>query len=325
MPPLSVSLNDVAEAAKRISPFVPETPLRNYPVLDDAVGHGMEVWVKHENHHPTNAFKARNAMSALTALSPGQRKLGVIAASRGNHGQGLAWAGQKLGVPVVICVPGGNSPEKNLAMQSFGAEVIIQGQDYDASAEVASELAESRGLFLVHSTNNPNIIAGAGTMTLEILEQVKDIEAMVISVGGGSQAAGAISVIREKAPHIKVFGVQAEGASAIHDSWHAGRPIAKETALTFADGLATRNCYEGTFETLRSGLSDFVTVTEGEIADAIRTLFAATHNIAEGAGAASFAGLTKIGNALAGKRVVTVISGGNIDTDVLQKVLNREL
>ena len=320
-----IDLRDVLEARLRIRPYLPPTPLRNYAALDRAAGNGVRIWVKHENHNPTNSFKARNAMSVLTALPEDARRRGVLGATRGNHGQGLAWAGALLGAPVVVCVPVGNNPEKNEAMRGFGAELVEEGRDYDESVEVARRIVRERGVTMVHSTNDPLVIAGAATLTLEILEERPRIDAIVVAVGGGSQAVGALTVVRALEPRIRVYGVQAERASAIHDSWHAGRVLKKDFADTFADGLATRQPYEGTFPALQEGLSGFVAVSESEIAEAVRTLLKTTHNLAEGAGAASFAGVGRLASDLAGKDVAVVLSGGNIDSATLTRVMTHEL
>ena len=161
-----VTIEDVRSARERIRDRLPPTPLRRYAPLEEAVGYGIRVYVKHENHQPTQAFKVRNAFSVLTTLSPEEKKRGVVGATRGNHGQALAWAGQLLGVPVVVCVPRGNNPEKNEAMRGFGAEVIEEGDDYDVAVQVAEKLVRDRGMTLVHSTNHKQVIAGAGTMAL---------------------------------------------------------------------------------------------------------------------------------------------------------------
>src|SRR5262245_4772 len=252
--PWPITWDDVVAARRRIAPHLPVTALRHYAPLDAEVG-GVRVLVKHENHLPTNAFKARNTMSFMTALPEDQRRRGVIAATRGNHGAGLPWAGAQLGVPVVICVPVGNNPEKNAAMRGFGAELIEDGRDYDEAVAVARRIADERGLTIAHSTNDTRVIAGAATITAEIVEQAaamgEHVEAMVVAVGGGSQAVGAIVATRARAPHVAVFGVQAEGAAAIHDAWHAGEPRHYDRAATFADGLATRSTYEMTFPALR--------------------------------------------------------------------------
>jgi threonine dehydratase len=321
--PLTIA--DVLEARERIRGTLPPTALRRYAPLEEAVGYGIRLFVKHENHQPTQAFKARNALAALTSLSEEEKRKGVVGASRGNHGQGLAWAGQMLGVPVAICVPRGNNPEKNEAMRGFGAELIEQGDDYDAAVQVADGLARERGMTLVHSTNHPQVIAGAGTLALEMLEQEPSLEVLVLSVGGGSQAVGAMTVARAMRPELRVFGVQAERAAAIHDSWHKGRPLTGYTANTFADGVATRAVYELTFPALREGLAGFVKVSEGAIADAVRLLLRTTHNLAEGAGATGLAGLLALRETLAGKSVGICVSGGNIDQETLRRVISREI
>jgi threonine dehydratase len=299
--------------------------MRSYPTLDDAVGHGIRVLVKHENFLPTGAFKVRNGLSALTALPPDALARGVVAASTGNHGQGLAYAGSRLGAAVTICVPVGNNPEKNAAMRALGALVVEEGRDYDEATEVAARLVRERGLTLVHSTNSPTVVAGAGTLTLEILEAQPDLDAMVIAVGGGSQAVGAMTVARERAPRLRVFAVQAAGAAAAHDAWHSGVVRTLARADTFAEGLATRGVYELTFPALRAGLAGFVTVTDAELAEAMRVLLRTTHTLVEGAGAAGLAGLMKLRETLAGRQVAIVLSGANVDEASLRRVMNREI
>ena len=184
---------------------------------------------------------------------------------------------------------------------------------------------KERGLRLVHSTNEPQVLAGAATISLEILEQAPALDAMVIAVGGGSQAVGALTVARERRPGLKVYGVQAAGAPAIHDSWHAGHIVEGASAATFADGIATRKPPALTFPALQEGLAGFVRVDEGQIAAALRLLLRTTHNLAEGAGAAGLAGLFALREELAGKTVAVIISGGNIDQDTLRRVLNRQV
>jgi threonine dehydratase len=224
-----------------------------------------------------------------------------------------------------VCVPRGNNPEKNELMRGFGADVIEQGDDYDASLAIADQMANGRGMTLVHSTNNRHVIAGAATMALEMLEQEPDLDALVLSVGGGSQAVGALVAVRARKPGLAVYGVQAERASTIHDSWQAGRPLQGGTASTFADGLATRSTYEMTFAALREGLAGFVKVSEPAIADAIRLLLRTTHNLAEGAGATGLAGLLALREVLMGKKIGICLSGANIDQETLRRVLNREI
>jgi threonine dehydratase len=177
-----VSFEDVLAARERLRPHLSPTPLRSYPQLDAAVGHGIRVFVKHENHNPTNAFKARNALASLSLLDPDARARGVVAASTGNHGQGVAWAGRLLGAPVTICVPVGNNPEKNEAIRALGAVLVEEGRDYDEAVLVSQRLVRERGAVLVHSTNDRGVIAGAGTLGLELLEQRASLGAIVMAV-----------------------------------------------------------------------------------------------------------------------------------------------
>jgi threonine dehydratase len=320
-----IAFSDVLEAERRIRSFLPPTPLRRYAELDDAVGEGIRVWVKHENHNPTNSFKVRNALSAMTRLSAAQKRAGVVAATRGNHGLGVACAGAWLGIPATVCVPRGNNPEKNAGIRGYGALLIEEGADYDESVAVADGLVRERGLTLVHSTNDRGVVAGAATLTLEILRERPEVEAMVIGVGGGSQAVGAMTVARALKPGLRVYAVQAERASAAHDAWHAGHPVPRDSANTFADGLATRAVYAMTFAALRAGLAGFVTVSEAELAEAIRVLLRTTHNLVEGAGAAGLAGLRRLNRLMPGTEVALVLSGGNIDAATLRRVLTGEL
>jgi threonine dehydratase len=320
-----ITIMDVLQARQRLRERLPPTAMRGYAALDAAVGHGIRVCVKHENHQPTQSFKARNALSAMTMLSEEEQQRGVVGATRGNHGAGLAWAGHRLHVPVVICVPAGNNPEKNEAMRGYGATVIEEGQDYDDAANVADRLVREKGLTLIHSTNNRHVIAGAGTMALEMIAQQPMLDALVLTVGGGSQAVGALTVARAMRPGMEIYGVQAANASAAHDSWHAKERQTVPSAKTFADGLATRATYDFTFEALLTGLSGFVKVTEAEIAEALRLYLRTTHNLAEGAAAAGLAGLFKLREKLAGKSVGVCLSGSNIDSETLRRVLCGEI
>lgn len=319
-----ISFADVQAARSRLAPYLTDTPCRQYPTLGAAVP-GATLWVKHENMQPTGSFKVRNGLATITALDAAQRARGVVGASTGNHGLGLAYAGRALGVAVTICVPRGNNPEKTAGLRAWGATVVEDGADYDQVTDVAQQLVEREGLTLAHSTNSPHVLAGAGTMTLEILEQCDDLDVLLIAVGGGSQAVGAITVARALRPDLRIIGVQAAGAAAAHDSWHAREPRTTARADTFAEGVATRSSYAFTFPTLLSGLADFVTVTDAEIADAVRLILSSTHQLVEGAGAIGLAGAAKLGGQLQGKSVGVVFCGANMDSGVLRRILNREM
>jgi len=322
-----ISFDDVLAARERISRFISPTPLRQYPTLDALVP-GVALMVKHENVQPTGSFKVRNGLATVTALSAADRAKGIVGATTGNHGLGLAFAGRQLDVPVTICVPRGNNPEKNAALRAWGATVIEEGADYDAAVGVAQALVEREGCVLAHSTNNVNVLAGAGTMTLEIHEQLGDtqhLDTLIIAIGGGSQAVGALTVARALRPGLEVIGVQAAGAPAAHDGWHARTPRSTERAITFAEGVATRSTYPLTFAALLDGLADFVTVTDAEIADSVRAILSATHHLVEGAGAMGFAAARKLAPRLQGKRVGIIFCGANLDTAILKRILDREL
>lgn len=308
-------------AHERIKPHLVPTPLRNYPELDELVGHGVRVWVKHENHQPTQSFKIRNGLAAVTALTREARAKGVIGASTGNHGLGLAYAGRLLGVRVVICVPANNNPDKNAAMRALGAELHESGTNYDEAVVACARLCEERGMTLVHSTNNRDVIAGAGTMTIEILEQRPELDALVIATGGGSQAVGALTVAAATKPSMMVFAVGAAGAPAQFESWRAGRVLTGIPVKTMAEGIATGAAYDMTFAALKGGLAGFATVTEDEIYQGIRDYVRIAHNIAEGAGAAGLAGLKQLAPRLAGRQVAIVLCGGNLSTIALKRAI----
>jgi threonine dehydratase len=319
-----ISYDDVLQARERLAPYLTPTPMRHYPQLDALVGGGTTLIIKHENQQPTCSFKVRNGLSFLTGLTAEERSRGVVAASTGNHGQGIAYAAHLLGVRATICVPVGNNPEKGAAMRAWGARVVEEGRDYDESVGVMLRIARDEGMSVAHSTNDRRVLAGAATMSLEMVEQSAGLDAIVIAVGGGSQSVGALTVARQVAPRIEVFGVQCTGASAIHDSWHARTPMRSARADTFAEGVATRQPYALTYATLCEGLAGFVTVTDAELAEGIRTILGLTHNLVEGAGALGVTGALKLRDRLAGKRVGVVFSGANLDTTVLRRFLNRE-
>jgi threonine dehydratase len=320
-----ITYDDVLAARERLRPHLTATPLRNYAALDQRVGSGMRVWVKHENHNPTNAFKARNGLAAVSALTEEERRRGVVAASAGNHGLGLANAGMIFGVRVVICVPTTANPEKVEAIRGLGAEVVEHGQDYSDAVEHAARLAQEQALTLVHSTECRAVLAGAGTITLEMLEQQPELEAIVVSLGGGSQAVGAMTVLRGVGRSIPVYAVQAKGASVTHDSFHARKRLRAASVSTIADGLATRQTYDLTFDALLAGLEGFLVVSEAEIAEAVRTLIATTHNLVEPSGAVPLAGLMRLHERLAGRNVAIVASGANVDQNVLRRILCGEI
>jgi threonine dehydratase len=234
----------------------------------------------------------------------------------------VAYAGKELGIPVTGVVPVGNNPDKNAALTALGARLIEHGTMYDAAAAESERLAQEEGLTLVHSTNNRDVIAGAGTVTLEVLDQAADLDAMVFAVGGGSQTVGALAVLSELRPNVRVFGVQASGAPAVYESWKTGTPCPPIPPRTIADGIATAKTYEMTFRSLCDGLAGFVTVSEAEIIEAMRLMLSATHNLVEPAGAAGLAGVFKLREELEGQTVCVILTGSNLDADTLRKVVS---
>lgn len=316
-----ITFDDVLAAEARIRPHLAPTPMRHYPRLDALVGHGIEVWVKHENHHPTQSFKIRNGLNTVLGRDEAARRRGMIAASTGNHGQGVAYAGRLTDTPVAICVPEGNNPEKNAAIRALGAELIEVGVHYDGTIAACAALAAERGMTLAHSTNDPLVVAGAGTMTLEIVAQAPPLDALVIALGGGSQAVGAITVAAARHPALRVYAVGAAGAPAQYESWRRGERLTGQPVETFAEGLATGAAYVETYDALRAGLAGFVTVPDDAIYAAIRDLIRITQNLPEGAGAASLAGLKDLAPQLAGQRVGIVMCGGNLAERDLRKAL----
>ncbi|MEP6779492.1 MAG: pyridoxal-phosphate dependent enzyme, partial [Gemmatimonadaceae bacterium] len=285
----SITIDRILAARERIAPYLSASPTRNYPLLDQLVGHGIHVLVKHENHLPVNSFKVRNGLAAVTALPPDVAARGVIAASTGNHGQGVAYAARQLGIPVVIYVPANNNPEKNASIRALGAELVEVGASYDECIVHCRARAELEGFSIIHSTNNVDVIAGAGTLTLELVEQHPEVSAMVVAVGGGSQAVGAITVAAARKPSMRVFGVQSSEAPGQFELWRTGDFSTVIASRTFAEGIATAGGYEMTYKPLRSGLEDFLLVSDAEIAQAVRDLWMTTHSLVEGAGAAGFA------------------------------------
>ena len=314
----TLTLKDVYEARPRVYRVVRPTPLMRHPLLDAETG--LEIFVKHENHNPTGAFKVRGGLNLVGQLSPDERR-GVITATTGNHGQSIALACQREGVPCTIVTPVGNNPEKNAAMRAFGADLIEFGRDFDEAREKVEQLQHEKGLRYVHSANEPALIAGVATYALEIFEELPDADVILVPIGGGSGACGCAIVRSGLGSRAKVIGVQAERADAFARSWHGSARVVGDKADTFAEGMATRVTFDFTFGILKRELDAIVTLTEEELAEGVRLALRATHNLAEGAGAAPLMAAMKLRDQLAGKKVVCVMSGGNIDQRTLKKVL----
>jgi threonine dehydratase len=256
------TLADVLEARRRILPHLRPTPLFGYAGLDELLG--AEVLVKHENHQPVGAFKVRGGVNLISQLSAEERKRGVIAASTGNHGQSIAYAARLFGVQATICVPEQVNPVKVAAMRGLGAELVFHGRDFDDARQHCEQLAKEHGYRYVHSGNEPLLIAGVATETLEILEEQPHTDVIVVPVGGGSGAAGACIVTKAINPAIRVIGVQSDAAPAAFRSWRERR-LVEDRMNTWAEGLATRTAFELPQQILWRWLDDFVLVSDDEI------------------------------------------------------------
>jgi threonine dehydratase len=293
-----------------------------HPLLDAETG--LQIHVKHENHNPTGAFKVRGGLNLVASLDHVERSRGIITASTGNHGQSIAFAAQRAGISCIVAVPRGNNPDKNAAMLAFGASLVEKGKDFDDAREWVEREAIARGLRYVHSANEPLLIAGVGTYALEIFQALPDPDVILVPIGGGSGASGCGIVRTGLGRKTRIIGVQAEGADAFTRSWRGQARVSLDGIETFAEGLATRCTFDLTFEILKRELDDVVTLSEAELEDGVRLALRATHNLAEGAGAASLAAAVKLGDQLRGKTVVCVMTGGNISTAVLQRILTRD-
>ena len=316
----TVTVDDIVGARTVVRKYLNRTPLYSYGGLSQLLG--CQAYVKHENHQPICAFKVRGGLNLVSKLSEDERRRGVITASTGNHGQSIAYAARTFGVKAQVVVPHGNNPDKVKAIERLGAEVVFQGKDFDESREYVERLSQENGLRYVHSANEPNLIAGVGTIGLEILEDLPEVDVVLVPVGGGSGASGISTAIKSAKPDVQIIGVQSEEAPAAFLSWREGKPVASEVMRTFAEGLATRIGFSMTVEIMKRNLTDFILVSDDEIRQAMRLLLEHTHNVAEGAGAASLAGAIKIRERLSGKRVVMILSGGNVTLETLRQVLS---
>ena len=316
------AFRDVLSARRRISPYLLRTPLHYYASLSRVLG--FEAYVKHENYHPTGAFKVRGGINLISQLTPDERQRGVVTASTGNHGQSVAYAAKLFGVKAYICVSDNANPDKVEAIRSLGGEIVAKGRDFEDARLNAEKLAKEHGYRYIHSGNEPHLVSGVGTIGLEIIEDLPDIEAIIAPVGGGSMVAGISTVVDAVAPEVKVIAVQAENAPSVYLSWKKGEIVSTESANTMADGLATRRAFELPLEIFRDKISEFVLVSEDEIKDAIRMYVEKTHTIAEGAGAAPLAAGYKMRDLLKGKRVAMILSGGNLTTEMLREILKKK-
>jgi len=313
------TIDEIKSAQDLIYTVMPPTPQILWPLLCEHLG--TEVWLKHENHTPIGAFKARTAVVYAAELFRGTKTItGLVTATRGNHGQSVALAAKRFDVPAHIVIPVGNSPEKNSAMCAQGADLIEFGHDFQESKEHAQELAAEHGWHFVPSYHR-DIVKGVATYWLEFFTAVQDLDVVYVPIGQGSGICSCVAVRNGLNLRTKIVGVVAAGAPAYALSFEAGRKIAAPVTTLLGDGMACRVPDDASLAVVLQNVERVVQVTDDEMADAMRIIFTATHNVAEGAGAAALAAALKERESLKGKRVGLVLSGGNVDREVLAKVL----
>jgi threonine dehydratase len=313
------TLAELEDVIPLVRASVPPTPQYAWPLLKAHIG--VEVVVKHENHTPIGAFKVRGGIVYFDRLKRERPQVqGIVTATRGNHGQSLAFAGARAGVAVTIVLPHGNSIEKNAAMRAFGAELIEHGRDFDEARESAIQVASKRGLEYAPSFHRDFVI-GVATYAHELFSAVADLDTVYVPIGLGSGICGVIRTRDALGLKTKIVGVVSEAANTYLRSFAAGHIVATNSALTFADGMAVRVPDATALEVIRKGAERIVEVTDDEIAESIRSIYSATHNCAEGAGAAALAALMKERAELQGRRVAVILTGQNIDRAWMQTVL----
>jgi len=314
-----LGLADLRAGAEVVYRHIPPTPQYAWPLLSARAG--CEVWVKHENHTPIGAFKLRGGLVYMDALKRDRPEVtGVIAATRGNHGQSIAYAAQRAGFKCVLAIPHGNSVEKNAAMDAWGAELVVEGHDFQAALEDARERAAGEGLHLVESFH-PLLVKGVASYSLELLEAVEDLDAVYVPIGLGSGICGMIAARDALGRKTEVIGVCATQASCYALSFAQGQPVSTNSADTLADGMACRVPVAEAVAAINAGAARVVTVSEAELKAAMRALYQDTHSLAEGAGAAATAALLQERERMAGKKVGVILSGGNMDIGLYRSIL----
>jgi threonine dehydratase len=309
----------VLEARRRIRPYLARTPLHSYPAINELVG--TTLFIKHENYQPVGAFKVRGGINLVSQMGPDERQRGIISASTGNHGQSVAYAARLFGVKSRIIVPEGANPGKVAAMQGMGSEVIHYGATFDEARQHCEELAREYGYRYIHSGDEPLLIAGVATATLEMLEDEPGLEVIIVPIGGGSGAAGACIVADTISPTTRIIGVQSELSPSAYESWRQQRLIPASNR-TFAEGLATGTAFELPQAILWERLDDFILVSDAEIQQAMVWMIERAHTLAEAAGAATLAAAYHLRTQLNGKKVGIVCSGGNTSLEHLKRALS---
>ena len=312
------TIRDVYRAKRTIAPYFDRTPLHYSMGLSEFLE--AEIYIKHEEHLPLGAFKSRGGINLLSNLSPEEKERGLITSSTGNHGQSIANAGREFGVRVLIGLPENANPVKVAAMRSLGAELIFHGDNFDEAREYCERLAREEGYRYVHAVNEPLLIAGVGTASLEIIEDLPEVEVMLLPLGGGSGVSGACIVAKAVDPAIQVYGVQSEAAPAAYLSWKRGELVEAPTE-TFAEGVATKAGYELPQQIMADLMDDFLLVSDDDIRYAIGLMVEKAHTLAEPAGAIAVAGAVRHADRLKGKKVSITVTGANITAERLSESL----
>jgi threonine dehydratase len=312
------SFTDVLLARQTIAPYLRPTPLYPYPALSEVVG--AEIWIKHENHNPTGAFKVRGGVNFMAHMPPEARQRGVITASTGNHGQSVAYAAQRFGVRAIVVMPNGANPAKVEAIRNYGADIRFVGTAFDDCRRYADETSQREGTYYLSSGDEPLLIAGVATHTLEIIESLPDVEVIIVPVGGGSGAAGACLVAKTLNRRVQVIGVQSEAAPAAYQSWQQRQRVLSPSH-TLAEGLATGAPFDMPQAILQRDLDDFVLVSDEALLAAMRLTIDKTRNLVEAAGAAPLAAACQLSERLRGRRVALIMSGGNVTLSGLKELL----
>lgn len=317
----AVSFQDILEANRKIRNFVIRTPTYMSVVFSRRTG--AEVYLKLESFQPVGVFKIRGAVNKICSLSPSELKKGLIASSSGNHGLSVAYAAKIYGAKAIVVVPENAVKEKVEAIESYGAEVVKHGKDYDEAYSKALEIQRETGTTFVHPFNDPSVIAGQGTVGLELLEDVPDLNTIIVPIGGGGLISGISIAAKTLNPNIRIVGVQPEGAPAVYRSWKAGKIVEVDSVNTVADGLATKKPLDLTFRIIKRYVDDILLVTEQEIGEAVLALLREAHILAEPSGAASLAALLFRYHPKPKEKVAVIVSGANISIEYLVSLLKQ--
>ena len=314
-----VTIKGMIKAKSTISHYLNKTNLIYYSELSRIIG--GDVFVKHENHMPTGSFKIRGALNFFHTIHKDEVENGVLVSTRGNHGLAMAWAARWYNIPCTVVVPENNNPETNRIIESFGAELIEHGHDFYDAQFYCDELVAAAGYYYVEQGNEPEMLNGIGTMGLEIFESMPDVDVIICPIGGGAGCASLLKVVQAINPAVEIIGVQARKAPAFYESLRQGDWVVLDDADTIADGLAARSVFQLPYVIMKDYIKNIVLLSEEEILEGIPLALMTTHNLAEGAGAASIMAARKIKERLAGKNVVLIMSGGNLDREHLQQAL----